>query len=106
MHKTPDGGAAVFPCLRAGTLFLRRIGRQTEKKDYIKLDGNLQKQDIVRFHLNEDFDACKYCNFLDDKKEQVLPAMQKETARTGTVENGGKKGGGGAYGAGGDTVGH
>jgi organic radical activating enzyme len=83
MHKTPDGGAAVFPCLRAGTLFLRRIGRQTEKKDYFKLDGNLQKKDILRFHLNEDFDACKYCNFLEDKKEQVLPAMQKEAVRIG-----------------------
>jgi organic radical activating enzyme len=81
MHKTPDGGAAVFPCLRAGTLFLRRIGSQTEKKDYIKLDGNLQKKDIVGFHLNEDFDAYKYCNFLEDKKEQVLPAIQKETVR-------------------------
>jgi uncharacterized Fe-S cluster-containing radical SAM superfamily protein len=77
MHKTPDAGAAVFPCLRAGTLFLRKIGSQTEKKDYIRLDNNLSKKDILRFHLNEDFDACKYCNFLEDKKKQVLPAIQK-----------------------------
>jgi MoaA/NifB/PqqE/SkfB family radical SAM enzyme len=77
MHKTPDGGAAVFPCLRAGTLFLRKIGNQTEGKDYFRLDNKLQKEDIMKVHLNEDFDACRYCNFLEDKRKQVLPAIQK-----------------------------
>jgi organic radical activating enzyme len=77
MHKTPDGEAAVFPCLRSGTLFLRKIGNQTEGKDYFKLDNKLHKDDIINFHLNEDFDACRYCNFLEDKKRQVLPALQR-----------------------------
>jgi organic radical activating enzyme len=75
MHKTPDNSAAVFPCLRAGTLFLRKTGKQVEGKDYFRLDSKLQKADIVKFHLNDDFDACKYCNFLEDKREQVLPAI-------------------------------
>ncbi|MDR2808257.1 MAG: radical SAM protein [Spirochaetaceae bacterium] len=78
MHKTPDGEAAVFPCLRAGTLFLRGIGGQVEGKDYFKLGGNLQKKEILMFHQNDDFNACKYCNFLDDKRKQVIPAIQKE----------------------------
>jgi organic radical activating enzyme len=78
MHKTPDGGAAVFPCLRAGTLFLRGIGNQIEVKDYFKLDGNLQKEKILAFHHNDDFNACKYCSFLTDKRSHVIPAIQKE----------------------------
>jgi sulfatase maturation enzyme AslB (radical SAM superfamily) len=77
MHKLPDGSAAVFPCLRAGTLLLRKIGNQIEKKDYFILNNNLQKEEILNFHLNEDFDACRYCNFLKDKRKQVIPAIQK-----------------------------
>jgi hypothetical protein len=73
-------------------LFLRGIGKQAEKKDYIKLGGNLQKKDILRFHLNEDFDARKYCDFLKDKKEQVLPAPQKETASVRAAGNASENG--------------
>jgi organic radical activating enzyme len=77
MHKLPEGGAALFPCIRAGTLALRKIGNQTAGKDYIRLTSNLQKKDIINLHSNEDFDACKYCSFLEDKKKQVLAGIQK-----------------------------
>ena len=79
MHKLPDGSAAIFPCMRAGTLSTRKIGNQTAGKDYIRLDSNLQKKDIVRLHSNADFDACRYCNFLEDKNKQVVAAIQKES---------------------------
>jgi uncharacterized Fe-S cluster-containing radical SAM superfamily protein len=82
MHKTPDGGAGVFPCLRAGTLFLRGLGNQTEGKDYFKLGVKIETSAVLKFHLHEDFDACRYCNFLEDKKRKVLPALQKEPSET------------------------
>jgi hypothetical protein len=90
VHKLPDGGAGLFPCIRAGTLVLRKIGSQTEGKDYCRITENLQKKDILNLHLNEDFDACKYCNFLEDKKKSVLAGIQKESPLNKLLEKEGK----------------
>jgi len=77
MHKTPDGHAGIFPCLRAGTLFLRKIGNQMEGKDYLLLDHPIEKMEIINFHTFSNFDACRYCNFLEDIQTSVTPALQK-----------------------------
>jgi len=77
MHKTPDGKVGVFPCLRAGTLFLRKIGNQKKGKDYFLLDHPVEKTEIINFHAFENFDACRYCNFLEDMRTSVTPALQK-----------------------------
>jgi organic radical activating enzyme len=79
MHRTPDGRAGIFPCLRAGTLFLRKTGNQKEGYDYFLLDHQVKKKEIINFHRFADFDACRYCNFLEDIGTSVTPALQKET---------------------------
>jgi MoaA/NifB/PqqE/SkfB family radical SAM enzyme len=77
MHKTPDGRAGIFPCLRAGTIFLRKIGNQKEGNDYFLLDHQIEKKEIMNFHKFANFDACRYCNFLEDIRTSVTPALQK-----------------------------
>jgi hypothetical protein len=77
--------AGVFPCIKAGIFKLCDIGNQKESIDYISLSKPVSKKDFIKFYFNNNFDACQYCSYLEDRKKRISPAEQIEDGMN--VEN-------------------
>jgi MoaA/NifB/PqqE/SkfB family radical SAM enzyme len=75
-HDASHIEAGIVPCIKAGVFNLSRIGNQKENKDYISLSKPVEKADFIKFYSNNDFDVCKYCNYLKDRETSIMPAIQ------------------------------
>lgn len=63
-------------CPRITVFMLREIFVPAQD-EYIDLNNEVSKSNIINFYSKSYFSGCKYCNVLNDK-EIILPAIQIE----------------------------
>lgn len=72
-------GETVYVCPRAGTYHLKKL-YEPENNEIINLNNKDKKslrKEIIRFYENKYFQACDFCNFIEDRQnERITPAIQ------------------------------
>ncbi|MDR2772591.1 MAG: radical SAM protein [Elusimicrobiota bacterium] len=71
----------LFVCPRAGFFKMYDTCKQNEGTEFFDLTKPVTLKDYLRFYSNVFFNACDYCNMIEDVKHSVLPAIQKENKK-------------------------
>ncbi|MDR1952228.1 MAG: radical SAM protein [Elusimicrobiota bacterium] len=68
---------SLFVCPRAAFFKMYDICFQQEGVEYLDLKKPVMQRDYFAFYSNIYFNACSYCNMIEDVKHSVMPAIQK-----------------------------
>ena len=75
----------LYPCPKAAMFDFKNVyekynpqkSKIVEGKEYIDLSVPADKEKLITFFSNADYEACNYCNFIEDRKTRVLAAIQE-----------------------------
>jgi organic radical activating enzyme len=75
----------LYPCPKAAMLDFKNVYEEynpqkikiIEGREYIDLNVPATKEKLIAFFSNADYEACNYCNFVEDRKTKVLAAIQE-----------------------------